>query len=80
MKSCHQGQVREIVVPSPLACAITLGYHAFPKAMVETIRNRWFQGGNLAYRDDGCGLFVNRKKDSIPHHGENISACKVIGS
>ncbi len=72
------GQVGELVVRSPEAWALNLGYHGMPERTVNAWRNGWFHTGD-AFREDSGGYFyfVDRMADAIRRRGENISSFEV---
>ncbi len=70
--------VGEMVVRPREPWIITLGYLNKPEATLQATRNCWFRLGDNGYRDEaGNFYFVDRKKDSLRRHGENISSYEV---
>jgi long-chain acyl-CoA synthetase len=63
-------QVGELVVRGP---NVMLGYHNLPEETAHALRGGWLHTGDLAYADEEGYLFiVDRLKDMIITHGENI--------
>lgn len=57
---------------------LNAGYLNNPEATAEAWRNGWFHTGDAFIRDaDGNFFFLDRLKDSIRRHGENISSFEV---
>ncbi len=63
-------QVGELVVRGP---NVMRGYHNLPAETARALRGGWLHTGDLAYADEEGYLFiVDRLKDMIITHGENI--------
>jgi crotonobetaine/carnitine-CoA ligase len=73
------GAVGEIVIrKDDMPFAVAGGYYKMPEATLAVTRNLWFHTGDRARMDeDGYFYFVDRKKDAIRRHGENISTFEV---
>lgn len=72
------GEVGEILVRPKRPFAMLTAYYNSPEATVDAFRNLWFHTGDNARADaDGYLYFVDRKKDAIRRHGENISSSEV---
>ncbi len=73
------GAVGEIVIrKDDMPFAVAGGYYKMPEATLAAIRNMWFHTGDRGRQDeDGYFYFVDRKKDAIRRHGENISTFEV---
>lgn len=72
------GEVGELVVRTDRPWTIMQGYLNMPEATVQAWRNQWFHTGDLLRKDaEGYFYFVDRKKDSIRHGGENVSSVEV---
>lgn len=57
------------------------GYWGKPEETLEAFRNLRHHTGDLGYLDaDGLLHFVDRKKDSLPRRGENISSVELEGA
>jgi long-chain acyl-CoA synthetase len=64
------GQVGELAVRGPI---VMDGYYNLPAETAHALRGGWLHTGDLAYRDDEGYIFiVDRLKDMIIAHGENI--------
>ncbi len=58
--------------------SILLEYYKMPEKTVEAWRGLWFHTGDYLYYDeDGYFYFIDRKKDALRRHGENISSHEV---
>jgi carnitine-CoA ligase len=72
------GRVGEIIMRGKEPGVITEGYLENPEATAAAIRHGWLFTGDLGRCDeDGDFYYVGRKKDSLRHRGENISAWEV---
>jgi carnitine-CoA ligase len=73
------GSIGEIVIrKDDMPFAVAGGYYKMPEATLAAIRNLWFHTGDRGRQDeDGYFYFVDRKKDAIRRHGENISTFEV---
>jgi crotonobetaine/carnitine-CoA ligase len=73
-----QGEIGEIVSRPLEPFSISYGYYKRPEVTVEAWRNLWFHCGDRGYFDeDGYLFYVDRKKDVIRRHGENISSYEL---
>lgn len=64
------GKVGELIVRGP---NVMLGYYNLPEATAQALRGGWLHTGDLAFQDeDGYLFIVDRLKDMIITHGENI--------
>ncbi|MDR3588186.1 MAG: long-chain-fatty-acid--CoA ligase [Negativicutes bacterium] len=64
------GEVGELVVRGP---NVMKGYYNLPEETARALRGGWLHTGDMAYRDeDGYLFIVDRLKDMIITHGENI--------
>ncbi len=69
-KTLPPREVGELVVRGPI---VMLGYLNLPEETARALRGGWLHTGDLAYRDEEGYLFiVDRLKDMIITHGENI--------
>lgn len=69
------GEPGEFVIRPRQPYVLTTGYYGFWKYTAHCFRNQWFHTGDRMYRDeDGYFYFLDRIKDAIRRHGENISA------
>ena len=69
------GEVGEIVTRSD---AVMMGYLNLPEATAEVLRDGWFRGGDMAWRDEeGYYYLSGRKKDMIIRGGENIYPIEI---
>jgi crotonobetaine/carnitine-CoA ligase len=72
------GQTGEITCRPTRPYSMMLEYVNMPEKTLESFRNLWFHTGDIAKKDeDGYFYFVDRKKDYIRRHGENISSFEV---
>ena len=72
------GKVGEIVQRERLPGVLMQGYVNDPDATRAAFRNGWFHSGDLgSYDADGFYYFAGRRKDTIRHRGENVSAWVV---
>lgn len=72
------GQSGELIVRADHPWVLNAGYLNNPEATAEAWRNGWFHTGDAFIRDaDGNFFFLDRLKDSIRRHGENISSFEV---
>jgi crotonobetaine/carnitine-CoA ligase len=72
------GQVGELIVRADTPWVLNAGYLNNPQATAEAWRNGWFHTGDAMMRDaEGRYFFLDRMKDSIRRHGENISSFEV---
>jgi carnitine-CoA ligase len=68
----------EIAVRPNSPFAIMQGYWRQPEATLQAWRNLWFHTGDLGkLTADGDLVFIDRLKDSMRRHGENISSFEV---
>ena len=64
------GEVGELLVQGP---NVMQGYFNLPEETARALRGGWLHTGDLAYRDEEGYLFIiDRLKDMIITHGENI--------
>lgn len=71
-------QVGEILVRPRVPFGFMAGYLNVPEKTVEAWRNLRFHTGDAGtMRQDGMVTFIDRIKDCIRRHGENISATEV---
>ncbi len=69
-KEVAVGVVGELLVQGP---TVMQGYFNLPEETAKALRGGWLHTGDLAYRDEEGYLFiVDRLKDLIITHGENI--------
>jgi long-chain acyl-CoA synthetase len=69
-ESLPPGEVGELAVRGP---NVMQGYYNLPAETAHALRGGWLHTGDLAYRDDEGYIFiVDRLKDMIITHGENI--------
>jgi long-chain acyl-CoA synthetase len=74
-KDVEAGQVGDLLVRSPGVCR---GYWNNPEATADSIRDGWFNTGDLVSRDaDGYYWFRGRRKEIIIRGGSNISPQEV---
>lgn len=74
------GEVGELVLRTSVPWTMNAGYLNMPEATAEAWRNGWFHTGDAFIADaDGHYYFVDRLKDCIRRHGENISSAEVEG-
>lgn len=72
------GVVGELVYRPGRAFDSALGYWRMPDATVAAWRNLWLHTGDLLRRDaEGWYYFVDRAKDAVRRHGENVSCFEV---
>jgi len=73
------GSAGEIVIrKDDMPFAVAGGYYKMPEATLAATRNLWFHTGDRGRQDEeGYFYFVDRKKDAIRRHGENISTFEV---
>ncbi|MCC7347455.1 MAG: AMP-binding protein [Variibacter sp.] len=72
------GQAGEIVVRGRGPSLLMQGYFGMPDKTLEVFRNQWFHTGDRGRFDDqGWLYFIDRIKDAIRRHGENISSYEV---
>lgn len=72
------GELGEIVLRPKAPYLMTNGYYGKPEATAEAFRNFWFHTGDAGRMDaEGHVFFVDRKKDAIRRHGENVSSYEV---
>jgi crotonobetaine/carnitine-CoA ligase len=72
------GVAGEIVARPKVPWIASLGYYNMPEKSVELLRNCFYHTGDAGYLDeDGYLYFVDRVKDYIRRHGENISSFEV---
>jgi len=69
-KDLPPGGVGELAVRGP---NVMKGYYNLPEETAQALRGGWLHTGDLAYRDEEGYIFiVDRLKDMIITHGENI--------
>ena len=69
-ESLPAGEVGELAVRGP---NVMQGYYNLPAETAHALRGGWLHTGDLAYRDEEGYIFiVDRLKDMIITHGENI--------
>ena len=72
------GQFGEIMVKEKIPNSMFLGYYKQPDKTVEAWDGGWFHTGDRGYQDEnGYFYFVDRIKDCIRRHGENISSFQI---
>jgi crotonobetaine/carnitine-CoA ligase len=72
------GQPGELIVRADAPWVLNAGYLNNPQATAEAWRNGWFHTGDAFLRDAaGNFFFLDRLKDCIRRHGENISSFEV---
>jgi crotonobetaine/carnitine-CoA ligase len=72
------GEVGEVICRPKRPDVMFTGYWRRPEATVAQTRNLWFHTGDLGrFDEDGFFFFVDRKKDYLRYHGENISSFEV---
>ena len=72
------GQAGELILRAREPFAFATGYFGMDAKTIEAWRNLWFHTGDRVTRDtDGYFKFVDRLKDVIRRHGENISSFEV---
>ncbi|TAJ72765.1 MAG: ATP-dependent acyl-CoA ligase [Phenylobacterium sp.] len=72
------GEVGELIIRADRPWVLNAGYLNNPEATAEAWRNGWFHTGDAFVRDTaGNFFFLDRLKDSIRRHGENISSFEV---
>jgi crotonobetaine/carnitine-CoA ligase len=72
------GQSGEIVVKGKTPNSMFLGYYKQPDKTTEARDKGWFHTGDRGYQDeDGYFYFIDRIKDCIRRHGENISSYEI---
>ena len=72
------GEVGELIVRADLPWEMSLGYANMSEESNRSWRNGWFHTGELLRVDaDGDFSFVDRKKDSVRIHDENVSSYEV---
>ena len=72
------GIIGEVVSRPKHPWTMMTGYYNMPAETSKAFNNLWFHTGDYAFCDkDGFYFFVDRKKDSIRHKGENISSFEV---
>lgn len=68
----------ELLVRPKKPYSMFVEYYNMPEKTVEAWRDLWFHTGDYLKRDDeGYYYFIDRKKDSLRRHGENISSYEV---
>ncbi|MEU7816584.1 AMP-binding protein [Pseudonocardia sp. NPDC049154] len=69
------GQMSELWVRPPARSLMLLGYLVDPEATTRAVRDGWYRTGDALVRDPGGDhYFVDRLRDTLRRHGENISA------
>ena len=72
------GQPGELIVRSDVPWVLNAGYLNNPEATAEAWRNGWFHTGDAVKEDENGNIFfLDRIKDCIRRHGENISSFEV---
>jgi carnitine-CoA ligase len=72
------GTVGEILVRPKEPLCFMQGYNGMPERTVEPWRNFWFHTGDAGRIDERRYLwYIDRIKDVIRRHGENISSYEV---
>lgn len=72
------GQVGELIVRASAPWVMNAGYLNMPEATAAAWRNGWFHTGDgFICDDEGYFYFIDRLKDCIRRHGENISSAEV---
>ena len=72
------GQVGELEIRPPARSLVMLEYVGDPAATAAAFRGDWYRTGDAARRHaDGQIEFVDRLRDTIRRHGENISSTAV---
>jgi len=72
------GETGELIIRADTPWVLNAGYLNNPQATAEAWRNGWFHTGD-AFTMDAAGnyYFLDRLKDCIRRHGENISSFEV---
>lgn len=72
------GQPGELILRADRPWVMNAGYLNNPEATAQAWRNGWFHTGDAFLRDGGGRYyFLDRLKDCIRRHGENISSFEV---
>jgi crotonobetaine/carnitine-CoA ligase len=72
------GEPGELILRSAVPWVLNAGYLNNPAATAEAWRNGWFHTGDaFICNDRGDYFFLDRMKDCIRRHGENISSFEV---
>lgn len=72
------GQAGELVARPRLPYIMMQGYFNKPQATLDAWRNLWFHTGDILRRDtEGNYFYIDRKKERIRRHGENVSSSEV---
>lgn len=72
------GEAGELILRADTPWVLNAGYLNNPQATAEAWRNGWFHTGDAMMRDaQGQYFFLDRMKDCIRRHGENISSFEV---
>jgi crotonobetaine/carnitine-CoA ligase len=71
------GAVGELMVRHDRANHLMTEYDGLPNATHEARRTGWFRTGDRFADNGGELCFVDRAKDSIRHHGQNVSSFEV---
>jgi carnitine-CoA ligase len=72
------GEPGELIVRADTPWVLNAGYLNNPQATAEAWRNGWFHTGDAFLQDaQGNFFFLDRLKDCIRRHGENISSFEV---
>jgi crotonobetaine/carnitine-CoA ligase len=77
-ESVPAGTAGQIVARPRAPFSIFSGYWGMPEESLEAFQNLWFHSGDRGIMDeDGFLFFVDRVKDCIRRHGENISSFEI---
>lgn len=77
-RECAAGEAGEFVVRPKHANILMSGYYGMAEKSLEAFRHLWFHSGDEGMRDAaGYFYFLDRMKDAIRRHGENISSFEV---
>ena len=72
------GEPGELIIRADTPWVLNAGYLNNPEATAEAWRNGWFHTGDACRQDaEGNVYFLDRLKDCIRRHGENISSFEV---
>jgi len=75
---CPPGVSGEILVRPRLPYVMMTEYYGMPAETNKAFRNLWFHTGDAGkFDEDGYLYFVDRKKDAMRRHGENISSYEI---
>jgi len=77
-RECAPGEAGEFAVRPKHANTLMSGYYGMAEKSLEAFRHLWFHSGDEGMRDAaGYFYFLDRMKDAIRRHGENISSFEV---